>query len=287
MSGFFIGGAAGSSRPGGAPAAGEVVAGYPVSWIKAGTVPEAAGVDYLFAKDTGTPGAWAPGTPGVAGRTCDGTTAADAGCLPVRTPPSGSAYLLRYEQGGSLGHRAYLVDKLWVNSGLVVTTTTAQTVGSVAFPARDLFGGTAGVGVRLGIYVSAATTNASAVTTITASYTSSDGVPGRTATIASFPATCVAGSIVYFRLQAGDEGVRSVESVTLGTTLGGGTIHLVALVELVATPAIAAFIGDSAPAALGSLGVRLYPGACLSPACVPSAATALTVYGSIFVQEVT
>jgi hypothetical protein len=45
--------------------------------------------------------------------------------------------------------------------------------------------------------------------------------------MASFPATAAAGTFVPFQLAAGDTGVRSVQGLTLGTSLTSGTVHLV------------------------------------------------------------
>ncbi len=129
-------------------------------------------------------------------------------------------------QGANIGS-AMLVDRLWHNSALVVTTTGAQAIAHPGIPARDMDGASNGRGVMLALEVSTATTNGSAITNMTASYTNENGVAGRTATVASFPATAVAGTFVPFALAAGDQGVRSVQSVSFGTSLGGGAVHLV------------------------------------------------------------
>ena len=80
--------------------------------------------------------------------------------------------------------------------------------------------------------------NAGAITNTTASYTDESGNSGNTATLASFPATAVAGTWVPFTLAAGDRGVRSLQSVTLGTSYVSGAIHLIAarLIARIATP---------------------------------------------------
>lgn len=259
--------------------------GYPVSWYKVGTAPEAAGVLYSFGKDGGAPGAWSPGTPGLAGRVTDGTTGADAGCLLIRTPAQGVPYIARYEQTGTATHRGALWDYLWVNTGVVVTTTTAQTINSVAFPARDLNGTSDGKGVQLALLVTGATTNAGAVTTITVSYTNSDGVPGRTGTIPSFPATATVGTVVPVRLAAGDMGVRSVQSITLGTTLAAGSVSLLAYVELCGVPVPLANVGG-VDVNLGNPGIRLYAGVCAIPVILPTGTGAVTIFGSAAILEV-
>ncbi len=62
---------------------------------------------------------------------------------------------------------------------------------------------------------------ATASPTVTASYTNSAGVTGRTATlIGGFPASPAANRMFQMSLQAGDTGVRSVESVTSTTSTG-------------------------------------------------------------------
>jgi hypothetical protein len=64
------------------------LAGYSTSFQKVGTGADTVGYHYLHAKDSGYPGAWAPGTPGLSGRATDGTASGDAGCIRV---PNASA----------------------------------------------------------------------------------------------------------------------------------------------------------------------------------------------------
>ena len=253
--------------------------GTPFWFYKIGTAAEAVGVWYSWHKDTGNPGAWAPGTPGVNGRATDGTVAADAGCLPIRTPASGSNYLVGFNCTSSVGGSRALVDVLWVNSGLVVTTTTAQALTSVAWPARDNQGSTNGEGVYVGILVTTATTNAGAIANTTMSYTNSDGTAGRTATIASYPATAVIGTVVWFQLAAGDKGVRSIQSVTLGTSYVAGAISIFAarILATVGNPVVN--IGNDA-AIDQNTGVRLYTGTCALLMGLMSATTATTITGT-------
>ena len=253
--------------------------GTPFWFYKIGTAAEAVGVWYSWHKDTGNPGAWAPGTPGVNGRATDGTVAADAGCLPIRTPASGSNYLVGFNCTSSVGGSRALVDVLWVNSGLVVTTTTAQALTSVAWPARDNQGSTNGEGVYVGILVTTATTNAAAIANTTMSYTNSDGTAGRTATMASYPATAVIGTVVWFQLAAGDKGVRSIQSVTLGTSYVAGAISIFAarILATVGNPVVN--IGNDA-AIDQNTGVRLYTGTCALLMGLMSATTATTITGT-------
>ena len=203
--------------------------------IKVAFTGEAAGQFHSSFYLAGSPGAAVAPTPGINGA----ALTSYAGQLAFPAAVGGqNIYLARasFTQSGSVGGMI-LCDRLWHNSGIAVTTTTAQAITTPTWPARDGNGATAGNDINVGIEVSTATTNASAITNTTMSYTNSDGVAGRTATIPSFPATAAVGTFVKFMLQAGDRGVQSIQSVTLGTSYGGGAIHLVAYRPIVSIPA--------------------------------------------------
>lgn len=259
-------------------------AGRSVSILKVGAAMEAIGVLHSHHAASGFPGAWAPGTPGLTGAVLDNSF---GGCLPFANAGSGGIYLTGFSGSMSVAGGVWLVDLLWYASGLSVTTTTAQTVNSITFPARDLNGSTNGEGVEFGLLVTTATTNAGAVTNTTASYTDSDGNSGATATIASFPATAVAGTVVPFQLAAGDKGVRSIQSVTLGTSYapsGTPVVLIVAFRRIAFIPVPVANTGQSAQFA-GNPGVRLYDGSCLHIWQLPTATTATTVQGVVTFAE--
>lgn len=251
-------------------------AGYSVWAHKVGAAPEAAGIWHSHHISTGTPGTWSPGTPGVGGRATDGTTLADDGVLKLPTAGAGlSLYLTQLQTVATVACQIMIFDFLWVNTGLNVTTLTSQTVTSVAFPARDIEGTANGDGVGLAILVTTATTNAAAVTTITASYTDNHGNSGRTATISSFPATAVAGTLIPFQLAAGDEGVSAVASITLGTSLGGGAISLVAYRMIAASPNPVASL--SSINTISPEGIKIEQSAALIPVQYATATTATTL----------
>ena len=259
-------------------------AGRAVSILKVGAAMEAVGVLHSHHAATGFPGAWAPGTPGLTGAVLDNTF---GGCLPFTNAATGGIFLTGFTGSMSVAGGIWLVDLLWYGSGLVLTTTTAQTVNSVALPARDLNGSTNGEGVAFGLLVTTATTNAGAVTNTTASYTDSDGNAGATATIASFPATAVAGTVVPFNLAAGDKGVRSIQSVTLGTSYqpsGTPVVLIVAFRRIAFIPVPVINTGQAAMFA-SNPGVRLYDGSCLHIWQLPTATTATTVQGVVTLAE--
>ena len=250
-------------------------------FLKVGATMEAAGVLHSLLYTAGTPGAGVAPTPGLAGA----ALTAYGGQIPFVNPVSGNSYLALFEGGMSaLDGQLILYDRLWHNSGIGITTTTAQTVNSAAWPARDRDGATDGVGVLVGLEVSSATNNVSAITNTTMSYTNQAGTAGRTATIASFPAAAAAGTFVVFQLQAGDTGVRSIQSLTLGTSYISGTVHLVAFRQLGPALNCGPFRGDRVDAVSSGF-PRLYDNTVPCLLWLPSATTAVTIKGTFGVTQ--
>ena len=272
------------------PAVTSTITGITKSWGKTGTASDAAGYHYGYWKDAGVLGAWAPGTPGLAGRATDGTTSTDAGCIFFPDAGAGKVrYLTSASITATLAGAYSLWDVLWVNSGLVVTTTTAQTVNSVALPARDNNGTINGDGCSIGIYAVAALGNAAVVSNSTISYTNSAGTSGRTATLSAtvpnnFPATPVIGTVVWFELQAGDTGVQSIQSVTLNTTLTSGTASVFIARKLIDLPLAVANISANYELNNGN-GAVLYDNACILPFAQTSATTATNLTGTVTTVE--
>ena len=110
-----------------------------------------------------------------------------------------------------------LVDLLNVSGGLNATLTTAQTTN---LPTAALTRYTSGEGVMAGIVIY--TTVGTTATTVTISYTNSAGVSGRTSTATSFGGTLFRepAILIPIPLEAGDTGIRSIESVTVTATTG-------------------------------------------------------------------
>lgn len=262
--------------------------GYPVGFMKTGTAADAVGYWYCTSKDGGFPGAWAVGTPGINGRVTDGTTSTDNGCIPVRNPATGANYVTELQMAASVNHSHLFFDVLWVNSGIVITTTTAQSITSPTLPARDVNGTTNGEGCMIAILCTAAVGLAAVASNATVSYTNSDGTAGRTATLTAIvgsqaPATPVIGTIIWFNLAAGDKGVRSIQSITLGTSWVSGTISLMITRDI-------ATIGTTIPnvsaqKVIGTPGIRLYNGSCLLHCVLTSATTATFFSGELTIAE--
>lgn len=175
----------------------------------------------------GFPAAATANTSGMAGQSLTSSDAAPS----FTNPASGNTYLAKATPviGGNGWRNGCLFDRLWENSGIDVTVTTAQTINSAAWPARDLNGSTNGEGVLIALEVST-TIGAAISSSASISYTNSAGTAGRTGAILpiSLGASAV-GCWHFFALDSGDLGVRSVESITLSASLVSGTVHLVAL----------------------------------------------------------
>jgi hypothetical protein len=181
------------------------------------------------------------------------------------------------------------MDILWVNTGINVTTTTAQTITMPGpLPARDCNGDVSGENCWLGVLTTTANTNAGTISNSTITYTNSKGVGSRTATLSNtagdmFPATPVIGNVVFFQLAAGDSGVQSVQSITLNTSLGGGAISVFVARPVLNLSTPVANIGvnviEQAP------GIRIYNDSCLLWMHKSSATTATTITGDITIVE--
>jgi hypothetical protein len=262
--------------------------GKSIPFMKTGTAPDIAGCWYCTSKDAGYPGAWAPGTPGVNGRVTDGTTAADYGCIPIPNAATGGNYLTALEMAASVNHTNDFFDCLWVNSGLVVTTTTEQAIVSPTLPARDINGTTVGEGCTIAMLVTTVGTNAAAIANTTVRYTNSKGVANRVATLSAIngsqlPATPVVGTIIWFQLAAGDTGVQSIQGVTLGTSIVTGAVSMMICRDISTIGTSVANV--STPKIIGSPGIRLYNGTCMLHCILCSAATATFFSGSLAVME--
>lgn len=251
------------------------------TYYKVGTAKDAAGYWILGNKDGGHPGAWVLGTPGVNGANFDCSTGAGAtvaGAHVVAAPASGNLYLTSLTIQNSVTEQMQLVDLLWYNTGLVVTTTTAQAVVPAGFPARDRNGSTNGEGVKVGLYALTALGNAAAVSNSTISYTDESGNAGAVGTFQAAvgyqaPATPVIGTFMPFTLAAGDRGVRTLASVTLATTYTSGTMSLIAYRPLMTLGT--SVVNVPATITFPAPGIRVYGGTCFAFLNVGSATLAL------------
>lgn len=243
-------------------------------FYKAATPTLVAGRPHSLFYLAGLPGAAAAPSPGAAGAALTSYN----GQLPFGNPVSGSAYLARLQAQATISGTLLLCDRLWHNSGITITSTSSQTINSAAFPSRDNDGSTNGNGVIVGVEVSAAT--GSGTPTLTLGYTNSAGTAGRTATnLYPTVASSAIGAFYPFGLQAGDQGVNSIQSYRQSATWTSGTIHLVAYrvlarLDLGAPPvnALDALVGGMPIAYNDTVPFLIF---------IPSATTASSISGQV------
>jgi hypothetical protein len=159
------------------------------------------------------------------------------------------------------------------------TLITAETINSVAWPARDAEGTINGDKVLIGVEVSTAT--GAGVPTITIGYTNSAGTAGKTATnIQPTVAASATGTFYQMGLAAGDVGVRSIQTKTLSATWTSGVYHLVAYRVIAAVPCIS----PGLPAMIDSISHanrRLLDNSVLFPLFIPSTTTTTQLTGLV------
>lgn len=247
----------------------------PQEIVKAITPTLVAGRPHSLAYLAGRPGAMAAPAGGMAGLAL--TT--KAGQIPFTNPVSGNAYLARFSGQSSSVGRLLLCDRLWEQSGISVTTTTAQTIDSATWPARDMNGATAGEGVMIGLEVSAAT--GAGASTISISYTDSgNGGPNTGAALDAYVASSAIGAFYRFGLAAGDTGVKQVLTYTSTVSMTSGTVHLVAYRLLASVSVTQGHIAAALDALTGGL-PRLYDNTVPFLLFIPQATTASNVGGEV------
>lgn len=207
-----------------------------------------------------------------------------AGAISHLDPVSGNTYLARLSAAAQQGGTLLLCDRLMQVGGnsaaaaIPVTLTTASTINTGALPARDINGSINGVGVQWGLEVITATGAGAATPAI--GYTNSADVTARTASlIDAYVASSAIGAFYRFGMQAGDSGIKSVQSLTLNVSMSSGSIALVAYRVLASLELAAPFIPNAIDA-LTSGFPRLFNGTCPFLLFIPSATTASVVSGT-------
>lgn len=227
----------------------------------------------------GMPGASVANSAGVNGQACTPSTGTSVdGRIPRSNPASGNAYLARLALQASNPGTLWLIDRLWQNSGLSVTSNTGQAITSATLPARSIDGTTNGGGVMAAIEWSA--TGGAGTPTVTLNYNDQDGNAG-TGTFTAVTTPPV-GTFEIFTLGAGDTGIRSLTSAssfTQSATRTSGTMHLV-LFRLIASIEITAQNVGNAIDALTSGMPRIYDDSVLQLVWFPNSTTAVAFSGN-------
>lgn len=195
---------------------------------------------------------------GINGAIC---TSATAGAIPWVDPAAGlNAYLdaviasLRTTTAG-LDGEVTLYDRLWASGGINGTTTGPQ---AVTQPALTRYSDGSGVQAWVEVYTSIGATAA----TLTVTYTNQDGVGSRTGTIAIATGGVSNAQMAFgpMALQAGDRGVRSIQSINLSATTGAAGNYGVTLARPLASALIVNGAAQIRPLETFSV---VQPGACL------------------------
>lgn len=252
-----------------------VIAGlqYPRWFGKAVTATLVAGRPASLWSLGGSPGA------GAFNNTLNGVTltAPVNGQIPYTNPASGNGYLARLQAQATQAGTLLLLDRIWHNGGYTITSTSAQNSTTPTWPARDAVGSSNGEGILCAMEISAAT--GAGTPTITMTYTNSAGTASRTATnIQATVASSAIGATYFIGLEAGDIGVRSVQSIQLSATWTSGTMNLVAYRILAAIELTGAFQTNALDAITGGF-PRLFDGTVPWLVFIPSTTTATNVSG--------
>lgn len=248
----------------------------PITKVGIATAAVGAMRGYTLWYASGNPGASAANSAGTGGQAVDpslGTTV--AGRIPRTNPGSGNAYLGRLAVMASTAGVLMLIDRLWHNSGLSVTSTSAQSITAATLPSRDGDAGTNGANVMAAIEWSA--TGGTGTPTVTLTYTDQDGNTGNTGTFTAVASPPV-GTFEIFTLAAGDTGVRAPTSFIQSATRTSGTMHLVLFRMLAQVEVTAANIGNAIDALTSGM-PQIFDDSVLQLVWFPSATTATNFIG--------
>lgn len=199
--------------------------------------------------------------------------------------PSGSSfqYLARFSATVTQPGLVMLCDRIWHNGGIVASSTATSSITTPTWPARDVNGSTNGDGIICAAEISSSVSTGTPTLTIT--YTNSAGTSSRTATnILATVASSATGSTYFFGLQAGDTGIRSIQSYAQNATWTSGTINLVCFRVLATLEIPAGLTPNSIDALTGGL-PRLYAGTVPYIIFVPSTTTTSNIIGSFVATQ--
>jgi hypothetical protein len=257
-----------------------VIAGFqpPKPIIKNGVTMAAVGAQrgYTPWYVAGNPGASTATAVGLNGEAVTPALGSTNGRIPRTNPPGGSAYLGRLAISASTAGTLWLIDRLWQNSGLVTTSTSAQAITPAALPSRDGAGGTNGANVMAAVEWSGA--GGAGTPTVTLTYTDQDGNTGATGTLTGV-ASPPLGTFEIFTLAAGDTGIRAPTSFIQSATRTSGAMHLVLFRMLAQIEVTAANIGNAIDALTSGM-PQIFNDSVLQLVWFPSATTATNFQGS-------
>ena len=253
----------------GAVAGAQPLVPYIKTGIASAAVAAMRGVNLRYAN--GNPG---PATAPSAG--VNGTAVTGPGSQIIRSNPvSGNAYLHGLDMCSSQPGMLWLIDRIWENSGLSTTLTTAQSITPATIAARDRTGTTNGVGVMAAVEWSA--TGGAGTPTVTLTYTNQDNTASKTATLTGVTTPPV-GTFEIFSPTAANGGVQAPTSFQQSATRTSGTMHLVLFRKIAALPCALSNIGNALDFLTGG-SQRIFNDSCLELVWFPSVTTATNFLG--------
>lgn len=248
---------------------------------KVSATSKAAGIAHSLWKVEGTPRAGA-------------TPATGTGAIPTKATTGAMAHqnaaslfnarLMRFLAVGSVVGQLVLYDRLWHNSGLSGSSTSGQTVNSVALDRPDALG----EGAELwGEVYTAIGSNTNY--TITATYTNPGGTGSRSAVFDqstySSGGLNLAGAMFPFKLQAGDTGIKSVQSAILSATSGAAGDWGLTILRRVATLTLDVANSGRELDLFRTALAQIYDDACLALMVIPSTTTTGLIHWNTLVGE--
>lgn len=257
-----------------------VIAGFqpPVPIIKAASgVMAAVGAlrGYTVWYNPGSPGASVATVIGVNGEAVTPALGSVGGRLPRTNPATLNAYLGRLAISASNQGTLWLIDRMWQNSGLSTTVTTAQGITPAALPPRSGDGTINGGNVLAAMEWGA--TGGAGAPTVTLTYTDQAGVAGKSAVLTAVTAP-PQGTFEIFTLAGGDTGIRSVQSFIQSATRTSGGQHLVLFRVLAMVEVSAANTGNAVDALTSGM-PRLFNDTTLQLVWFPTAVTGVNLTG--------
>lgn len=244
----------------------------PITKVGIATAAVGAMRGYTLWYAAGNPGAATANAAGINGAAVSGPV---SGMLPRTNPVSGNAYLARLGINASTPGTLWLIDRMWNNSGLSTTSTTAQAITPAALPARSGDGTANGANVMAAVEWSA--TGGAGTPTVTLTYTNQSGTASQTGTFTAVTTPPV-GTFEIFTLAAGDTGVRAPTSFIQSATRTSGTMHLVLFRVLAQVEVTSANIGNAIDVITAGM-PRIYNDSVLQLVWFPSATTATNFIG--------
>lgn len=223
--------------------------------------------------------------PTTAGGVVLSTSSAQVNGAIYHTDPAANSYLARLVAKVSEPGQLLLCDRLLhcggttAGAAISATVTTAQTVNTIALPARDANGATLGVGVN--VAVECAATMGAGSGTASINYTNSAGTTGRVSqNVVGWQSASAQGQFYWMALSQGDQGVRSVQTLTLSASLTSGTLNLVFFRIIAALDLTVAYQPNSLDALTGGF-PQLFNGSTMFFVFVPQVAGPGLIIGAL------